>query len=248
MNLRDSLALAILPLTVSLALADAPSTSQRPHPRPVSLALPLGIEAYRLRPKARPLGSGAVQLAAQQTAAVLVPPRDHPSVGLKGSVCNNPQIKGVVLKPITSRISGCGIMHPVQITSVSGVTLSPAAVINCDAAQALATWVVEGLQPAFNNSIVKLTVADSYSCRPRNNVRGAKVSEHGSGNAIDIATFVTRTGKTYAVAPNYGTMIRAAQKAGCGIFQTTLGPGSDGYHESHLHLDVARRRGSPYCH
>ena len=40
--------------------------------------------------------------------------------------------------------------------------------------------------------------------------------------------------------------MRAAHRAACGIFGTTLGPGSDGYHEDHLHFDTVSR-GSPYC-
>ncbi|MFY9319919.1 extensin family protein, partial [Lentibacter algarum] len=44
-----------------------------------------------------------------------------------------------------------------------------------------------------------------------------------------------------------GKAIRAAHKAACGPFGTTLGPGSDGYHEDHLHFDTARYSGGPYC-
>jgi hypothetical protein len=44
-----------------------------------------------------------------------------------------------------------------------------------------------------------------------------------------------------------GKAIRKAHKGACGIFGTTLGPGSDGYHENHLHLDTAKYRGGPYC-
>jgi hypothetical protein len=29
----------------------------------------------------------------------------------------------------------------------------------------------------------------------------------------------------------------------CGRFTTVLGPGSDGYHENHIHMDLAERRG-----
>ncbi|MCC6519568.1 MAG: extensin family protein, partial [Tabrizicola sp.] len=36
-------------------------------------------------------------------------------------------------------------------------------------------------------------------------------------------------------------------KAGCGYFMTTLGPGSDGYHEDHFHFDASARKGGAYC-
>ena len=137
--------------------------------------------------------------------------------------------------------------EPVLVTSVNGVRLAPAATLNCAAATALATWIDKGLQPAFQNQVAQLNIADSYSCRSRNNVRGAKISEHGRGNAIDIEAFVLTSGKTMTVASNYGRPIKAAQRAACGTFHTTLGPGSDGYHEDHIHFDVSQRGGNPYC-
>jgi hypothetical protein len=53
-------------------------------------------------------------------------------------------------------------------------------------------------------------------------------------------------GKTISVLKNYNAQMRKAHKAACGIFGTTLGPGSDGYHEDHLHFDTASGR-QPYC-
>jgi hypothetical protein len=44
-----------------------------------------------------------------------------------------------------------------------------------------------------------------------------------------------------------GKVLRTAHKAACGTFGTTLGPGSDGYHENHLHFDTARYRSGTYC-
>jgi hypothetical protein len=39
---------------------------------------------------------------------------------------------------------------------------------------------------------------------------------------------------------------RAVRKAACGPFTTVLGPGSDAYHDDHMHFDTKPRR-SPYC-
>ena len=112
----------------------------------------------------------------------------------------------------------------------------------------MAVWINKGLQPQFKNQVARLMIADSYSCRPRNNVRGSKVSEHGAGNAIDISGVVLTMGKVVTVRSNFAGALRAAHRAACGTFHTTLGPGSDGYHEDHMHLDVAKYRGRPYCH
>jgi hypothetical protein len=167
---------------------------------------------------------------------------------MKGALCQRADIKGKALPPIVSRNKGCNVPDAVLVSEVAGVKLLPPATVNCEEARALSTWVTQGLQPAFSHSIVRLNVVDSYACRPRNNVPGGPVSVHGLGQAIDIAGFVTNAGQTYTVASNYNSQIRAAQKAGCGICHTILGPGSDGYHESHLHFDVARHGGRDYCH
>ena len=138
--------------------------------------------------------------------------------------------------------------EPVKITSVSGVVLNPAATLDCPTALALRAWVDQGLQPAFApNDVVELRIFGSYICRSRNNARGAKISEHGRGKAVDIGAFVLGSGKTVNVVSNYNAQVRKAHKSACGIFGTTLGPGSDGYHEDHLHFDTASYRSGSYC-
>lgn len=259
--MRRVLALPVILSLLALAPAQAgPLThSMRPQPRPgallpqvelvVAVASNRSAQApqFSLRPRARAgadLDTGQDQpiLVSAPVARATTPTRDR-----KGSVCKNPAIQGTRVEPIKGRLKGCSIEEPVQMTSVQGVTLHPAAILNCTAANALSQWVEDGLQPAFKGQVVQLNVADSYSCRPRNNVPGNKVSEHGAGNAIDISAFVLRNGKVLSVEDNYGRQIIRAQKAACGTFTTTLGPGSDGYHENHIHLDVGRHGGSPYC-
>ncbi len=235
MSVRRAVWGLMLVCTAGLAHAEAPKRSLLPQPRPQLTVVSTPVPAVRpaARPTARPQ-----ELAAQPS---------KPRATRKGSVCNNANIKGTALQPIASRTGGCNVAEPVQVTSINGVRLSPAPTINCDAAQALAIWIDQGLQPAFQNQVVQMNIADSYSCRPRNNVRGNKVSEHGLGNAIDIGGFALKSGKTVTVAVNFGRQIRAAHKAACGPFRTTLGPGSDGYHEDHIHFDVSKRGGNPYC-
>jgi hypothetical protein len=88
--------------------------------------------------------------------------------------------------------------------------------------------------------------AGSYSCRPRNNQRGAKVSEHAFGNALDVMAFILADGREVAVAkgwkgdPVEQEFLREAFVGACRYFTTVLGPGSDPFHYDHLHLDLAR--------
>lgn len=263
-------ALTVVAVLVSgLALAEAPTTSPRPAPRPIIVA-PMPAEPLQIvRPMPRPAVLPTTAPAPQQTqlaaSAGIVVPKPRPA-GLvttasapaapkagkkgskKGSVCGDYAIRGEALSAIPAKFKGCGLAEPVRVSMVSGVTLNPAATISCETADALKRWIETGMRPAFGNrEVVGLTVAASYICRTRNNQRGAKISEHGRGKAIDIAGFVMSDGTSWTVANNYNSTIRKAQKAACGIFGTTLGPGSDGFHEDHLHFDIAHYNSGPYC-
>jgi hypothetical protein len=157
-------------------------------------------------------------------------------------------LTGQAVDRIRSRTNGCGVEDPVQITAVGDIALSTPATMDCTTANALARWVDEGLRPAFDGTqIAGLQVAGHYICRTRNNVRGARISEHGRGKAIDISGIILGDGTVLTVAGNWNRQMRAAYQAGCGIFGTTLGPGSDGYHEDHMHFDTASHRNGPYC-
>lgn len=174
--------------------------------------------------------------------------------GTRGAVCGVPGIQGETMSPIAGRVGGCGIANPVKITAVNGVRLSQAATMDCDTARALNTWVQRGLKPAFgatNGGVTGLQIAGSYVCRTRNHRAGAKISEHGRGRAVDISGIIFANGSKLSILRDYkgrqGAPIRAAHRAACGIFGTTLGPGSDGMHEDHLHFDTARHRNGAYC-
>jgi hypothetical protein len=166
---------------------------------------------------------------------------------MKGAVCGVASIKGEEIKPIGSKVRGCGVEDPVAVTSIAGVRLSQTATVDCSIAKAMNSWVEEVAQPAFDGRLVELQVAAHYVCRSRNNVKGAKISEHGKGRAIDISGFVLSNGKVLTVARDYNRLLRRIYKAACGYFRTTLGPGSDGYHEDHFHFDTSARSGGAYC-
>ncbi|WP_050528775.1 extensin-like domain-containing protein [Pseudorhodobacter aquimaris] len=169
-----------------------------------------------------------------------------------GFVCNDRSVQGVKIPKIKGKVEGCGIEDPVRVTSVGGVALSAPVTLDCDTAQALSRWVTKEAKPAFAvKGLVGLRVAAHYSCRTRNHKKGARISEHGRGKAIDIAGFQLKDGTEVSVLQHFrkrqGAPIRKAHKGACGIFGTTLGPGSDGHHMDHLHFDTASYRGGPYC-
>ncbi|MBL9048045.1 MAG: extensin family protein [Tabrizicola sp.] len=166
---------------------------------------------------------------------------------MEGAVCGVPAIKGQEIAAIKSKVKGCGVPEAVAITSVAGVRLSQAATVDCSIAKALNSWVDEVAQPAFDGKLVELRIAAHYVCRSRNNVKGAKISEHGKGKAIDISAFILTNGQVLSVRENYNKLLRQIYKAACPYFKTTLGPGSDGYHEDHFHFDTSARDSGSYC-
>jgi hypothetical protein len=149
--------------------------------------------------------------------------------------------------------NGCTAAAPVGMTAVkltSGrlVELKPAAVLRCPTALAIARWVREDLAPLaerLGSGIERIDVAASFSCRPRNSVFGAVISEHGKANALDIRALHLTDGRKIAIENADGPreFLAGMRQSACARFTTVLGPGSDRDHETHLHVDLAERRG-----
>lgn len=229
------------------AWAEAPATSPLPKHRPA-----MQEEASSLRPRPKPLD---LRIApAPQRIAAIVRPRPGTDVVAprRGQLCGVRGIEGEQIAPVTSRVNGCGIADAVRVRAVTGVRLSQPATVDCSVARALNSWVDDVLQPAMDGQVRALQIAGSYTCRGRNNQSGAKISEHGKGRAVDVSGITFRDGQTITVLGDWnkgarGRAMVAAYKGGCGIFGTTLGPGSDGYHEDHMHFDTPSDRRSAYC-
>lgn len=172
----------------------------------------------------------------------------------KGSVCGVIEIQGKKVGDVPGRIRGCGVEDAVQVTSVSGVRLSQASVMGCDTAKALNRWVDRTVKPTFRRRgpVVELKVAAHYTCRTRNNRKGAKISEHGKGRAIDISAFKMNDGEWITVLNGWRgkstqALLKKVWRGACGPFGTVLGPNADRYHQDHFHMDTARYRRGPYC-
>lgn len=154
--------------------------------------------------------------------------------------------------------NGCEVRNAWRVQSVGQVTFSQPATLNCGMAEPLRDWFDDTVQPSaqrsFGESVVSVDIAASYSCRPRNNQRGAKMSEHGYGNAIDIAAFTLESGRKVSVLKGWRgssserRFLAQVHGEACGEFHTVLGPNSDRNHRDHIHLDLQNRRsGSHYC-
>ena len=172
----------------------------------------------------------------------------------KGQVCGDPDLQGDVVGYVPGRLSACGIKEAVRLRSVSGVTLSQSALMDCNTAKALKKWTERGAKPALRGTgggLAGYRVAAHYACRTRNNQPGARISEHGKGRAIDISGFALRDGTQLTVLNDWNSRhrkaLRSMHKAACGPFGTVLGPNSDRFHRDHFHFDTARYRSGSYC-
>jgi hypothetical protein len=148
------------------------------------------------------------------------------------------------------RSGACGIAAPVEVASLGGgaIQLTTKAMVNCDVASTLAAFMRDAVDPIarqkLGSGVTDVRIAATYACRPRNGVKGAKLSEHAKGNAVDISAFKVK-GEWIVVGGKNGlaqnAFLKEVRKAACGPFTTVLGPGSDAYHSDHFHFDLAKR-------
>ena len=146
---------------------------------------------------------------------------------------------------------GCLVEDVVRLEAImlkdeSRVAVSPPATLRCNMAEEMVQWVREDLATAVEGLGAPLKSIDNYAsfdCRSRNNIVGAKLSEHGHANALDIRSFRLANGHVVKlVDPHVARDFReGVRKSACAHFSTVLGPGSDGYHEDHVHVDLMQR-------
>ncbi len=218
------------------------------------------------KPVARPRGgqdgegSGTAAASAPIVMAMVAPGQapppghDRPTAP-RDMVCRDPRIVGAPAASFVGNIPGCGIFEPVRVASISGIGMSSPITVDCRTARAFADWLTGVAQPAaretMNSHIESLWIMGSYSCRSRNNQPGKRLSEHSAGRAIDLGGVTLANGRRVVVRDDWGdgpagTFLRRIREGACGGFTTVLGPGSDRFHDNHLHLDTAYR-GSTYC-
>jgi hypothetical protein len=149
--------------------------------------------------------------------------------------------------------AGCGGPDVVQLeritlTDDTDVVIEPPATLRCETAEAVVSLARQDLAPAaaaMGSALRAIENFDSYDCRGRNRVAGARLSEHGLANALDIRSVRLEDGRVVRPADQGAPLqFRLAMKAAvCRRFTTVLGPGSDGYHENHIHIDRSEGRG-----
>jgi len=221
--------------------ADAPVAARAPAavPEPATSAAVRPTQPAELAPIPEP---GPAETATRSEP----PPPSACRLALTEAVAIAPSI------PDIKGEGGCGGEDLVRLEAVvladqSHVAVKPAAVLRCPMATALADWIRSDMAPlaaSLNTTLSNLDNFDSYECRGRNRVKGAKLSEHGRANAIDVRGLKLANGQMLGLTDRGASreVRETVLQSVCTRFTTVLGPGSDWYHEDHIHLDLAQRR------
>jgi hypothetical protein len=225
----------------SMAWADEAAPVAQPVPNPVPLP----------RPKPHMPPAWAAPMSFRDAAG---PDFNADAVTSEPSACRQRLEKFAVVTPMPRLIGpgACGGGDMIELSAVllpgnAQVAVRPAPLLRCSMAESVATWVRDEAAPrvAKTGAVLRqVDTYDDYNCRGRNRIKGAQMSEHGKGNAVDVRSFTFADGRVvFMTDVHVPEDFRAGiRESVCSRFTTVLGPGSDGYHEEHIHLDLAERR------
>ncbi|MDH2353421.1 extensin family protein [Bradyrhizobium sp. SSUT112] len=245
----------------------APRPRATVHSAKVPLPRPRPEEAPKASDEAPPETDGK---ASPERPSPDKPSPDNPSADKPGankpaeaapppekqvSACRLALTEEIAIAPSIPDIHGpgaCGGEDLVRLEAIvlpdkRKVAVKPAAILRCTMASAVADWVRKDMVPlaaSLGSTISDLDNFDSFECRGRNRVVGAMLSEHGKANALDVRAIKLANGQSIGLTDRI--MSRDVRErvlhSVCSRFSTVLGPGSDWYHEDHIHLDLAQRR------
>jgi hypothetical protein len=212
-------------------------------------------------PKPRPANAPAIEPDKPAVAKQSPPEADKPAAAEQAapaapppSACRLALTDAIAIAPSIPDIhgpGGCGGEDLVRLQAVvlpdnKRVALKPAAILRCAMASAVADWIRTDMAPlaaSLGSVLSDLDNFDSFECRGRNRVAGAPLSEHGRANALDVRALKLADGQSISLTDR--TVSRELRESvlhsACARFSTVLGPGSDWYHEDHIHLDLMER-------
>lgn len=161
------------------------------------------------------------------------------------------RIVGEMQPPLSE--NSCGLQSPIAVSAlmVNGreIALPETPVTNCAMAMAFAGWAEEVdsfARATLGTRIERLSTGPGYQCRLRYGAESGFLSEHGRGNAIDIAAIGFDDGTSVSVLEDWRRLpvsseakfLAFAHGAACARFTTVLGPEANADHEDHFHFDL----------
>jgi hypothetical protein len=215
----------------------------------------------RPRPAEAPQAAEGAKTAPEKTAEPAAPktpektPEKPPEKPPEPSACRQALTEEIAIAPSIPDIKGpggCGGDDLVRLEAIvlpdkRKVAVTPPATLRCRMASEIADWVrtdVVKLAAPLGSEPAVLDNFDSYECRSFNRIPGGHLSEHGRANALDVRAIKLANGRSIELTDR--TVPRDLRESFlhsvCARFMTVLGPGSDWYHEEHIHLDLMERR------
>jgi hypothetical protein len=211
-----------------------PATVPLPKPRPAEAPVAEPETPAAAKPAPAETGKAAEQAAPSACRVALTE-----QIAIAPSI---PDIHGP---------GGCGGDDLVRLEAVvlpdkHRVAVTPPATLRCSMASVIADWIrtdVTSLAAGLGTEPVVLDNFDSYECRGFNRISGAHLSEHGRANALDVRAIKLANGQSIGLTDRAVSrdLRETVLRQVCARFMTVLGPGSDWYHEDHIHLDLMER-------
>src|SRR6202165_5530327 len=126
------------------------------------------------------------------------------------SACRLALTEAIAIAPSIPDIHGpgdCGGEDLVRLQAVvlpdkHRVSVKPAAILRCAMASAIADWIRTDMVPlaaSLGSVISDLDNFDWFECRGRNRVLGARLSEHGRANALDVRSLKVADGQSISL-------------------------------------------------
>lgn len=149
---------------------------------------------------------------------------------------------------------GCMLSGTVQLIDY-GVPTTNLKATACPLTRIFVAWVRNGLVPAgreiLGSEVVKVETMGSYACRNTIGTAQARLSEHATGNAIDVSGVVLADGRRITIQRDWASsdpavreFLQVIRRSACRRFRTVLSPDYNAAHHDHLHLDLG---GRPLC-
>lgn len=233
-----------------------------PPPRPQNLAAPSPALPVPAPAEQRPAKS------IESHSPVSTAPGEGACMRSLGAIAGN-RIRQPDAKQYPTTDPACRVQEPVVVEALAYragdgpgvVVFAPPVTISCAMATTVSQWLDDTVQPLarghFGRELSRLQVGGGYECRRRNRSTAGPVSEHATGQALDIFAFVVgdeRSGGSRVVVEKPAGLVqdrflKSVRQSACGAFATSLGPGSDTAHANHLHVDIQPRRSaaSRFC-
>jgi hypothetical protein len=144
---------------------------------------------------------------------------------------------------------GCGFDDGALLTKAT-VNYGGGVLLRCSALASLMLWERHVLQQEAERTLKKkvrsIRTFGTFSCRNVNHRKDARLSQHATANAIDIAAFTFDDGSTATILKDWGKgdngeFLRAVRDGACRFFNGVLSPDYNAAHANHFHFDMGWR-------